>query len=48
MRMGIDTLRWSARPDDNIVEISTVTIKDAFGDKYEEFRWQQFAVEATS
>ena len=34
------------QPDDNMVEVSIAAIKDAFGDKYEEFRGQQFTAEA--
>ena len=34
------------QPDDNMVEVSIAAFKDAFGDKYEEFRGQQFAAEA--
>ena len=34
------------QPDDNMVEVSIVAIKDAFGDKYEEFRGQEFTAEA--
>ena len=33
-------------PDDNMVEVSIAAIKDAFGDKYEEFRGQEFTAEA--
>ena len=34
------------QPDDNMVEVSIAAIKDAFGDKYEEFRGQKFTAEA--
>ena len=34
------------QPDDNMVEVSIAAIKDAFGDKYEEFRGQEFTAEA--
>ena len=34
------------QPDDNMVEVSIAAIKDAFGEKYEEFRGQEFTAEA--